>query len=321
MGVVLEAMDLRLGQPVAIKLLRLEWCTPELEARFEREARVAAQLPPSTSPASPTSGTPKPGTPFLVMELLLGRDLLHRDRQRGTFPIAEAVELILQATAGVAAAHAAALVHRDLKPANLFLVGRPEGVLVKVLDFGLSKEPLREGDTALTRTTTTFGTPQYMSPEQFQSAKHVDARSDQHALAMILFELPHGRAAVRQRHRDQPDDRHRHRACAFGGALRPDIPPELEAAITRALAKLPDERFADVLGFARALEPFAGSRARAMMDSIATALDPLSAGAPPAASDTQDDEVKTTRLPPQTSVDADGDRVTRRSPSGHRTRP
>jgi eukaryotic-like serine/threonine-protein kinase len=275
MGVVLEATDLSVSKQVALKLLRLEYCTPELLARFDREARVAAQLPAAHIACVTDSGRSEAGEPFLVMELLVGRDLSTEIAYRGTFPIEEAVGLILQATAGVAAAHAAGLVHRDLKPANLFLVDRRGGVTVKVLDFGLSKEPLREGDTALTRTTMTFGTPQYMSPEQIQSAKHVDARSDQHALAMILFELltgkpPYDSATVTSlmiaiATEPVPSVR----------AQRPEVPPQLEEAILRGLAKLPEERFPDVVGFARAIAPFAGVSAAAAVASVEGALLPF----------------------------------------------
>lgn len=304
MGVVLQATDLSISQQVAIKLLRLEYCTPELMARFDREARVAAQLPAEHIARVTDSGHSQEGEPFLVMELLVGRDLSTEIAHRGTFPIEEAVGLILQATAGVAAAHAAGLVHRDLKPANLFLVQRREGVTVKVLDFGLSKEPLREGDTALTRTTTTFGTPQYMSPEQIQSAKHVDARSDQHALAMILFELLTGKPPY-----DSTTVTNLMIAIATEPvpsvrALRPEVPPELEAAITRGLAKLPEERYPDVVGFARAIAPFAGASAGAAVASVEGALSLGTSetqrppARPPSEPSAVDEEARTTvRLP------------------------
>jgi serine/threonine protein kinase len=272
-GVVVQATHMDLNKPVAIKILRPEWQTAEIEARFEREARVAARLPADHIARVTDVGQTDDGECYLVMELLVGRDLADEIVARGQFPIAEAVDLILQATAGVAEAHAAGLVHRDIKPANLFLVQARGRVNVKVLDFGLSKAPLREGETELTHTTSSFGTPQYMSPEQIQSAKHVDARSDQHALAMILFELLAGRAPYESPSltsltvaiATEPPPRVRE--------FRPEVPEALDEAIDHALAKRPADRFPNVLAFARAIAPFAGDRARDPLELMAAALE------------------------------------------------
>src|SRR5690349_4337797 len=111
-GLVVQATHISLNKPVAIKILRPEWQTPE------REARVAAGLPPDHIARVTDVGHTETGECFLVMELLVGRDLADELHARGSFPVGEAVELILQAMAGVAEAHAAGLVHRDLKPAN-----------------------------------------------------------------------------------------------------------------------------------------------------------------------------------------------------------
>jgi serine/threonine protein kinase len=272
-GVVVEATHIDLNKPVAIKILRPEWQTPEIEARFEREARVAARLPADHIARVTDVGYTEAGECYLVMELLVGRDLADEIVARGKFPISEAVDLMLQAMAGVAEAHAHGLVHRDLKPANLFLVERRGRLNLKVLDFGLSKAPLREGETELTHTTSNFGTPQYMSPEQIQSAKHVDARSDQHALGMILFELITGQPPY-----DGPSLTSLTIAIATepppkARALRPEVPAALDEAIQRALAKKPAERFPDLLAFARAIGAFAGERARDPLELIAAALE------------------------------------------------
>ena len=277
MGVVLEATHTGLGQRVAIKML--SGIAPgqlrEARARFRREARIAAQLTSDHIARVVDLGESEDGEPFLVMELLVGNDLDAELRARGAFPVHEAIDVILQACAGVAEAHAAGLVHRDLKPANLFVCRRRAGggsaAVVKVLDFGLSKVN-DDSDVGLTQTEHAMGTPQYMSPEQTKSAKHVDARTDQHALALILYELLTGTAAfegdtalgilVDIRIKPAPHPR----------ALRPDLPVALDAAIVRALAKDPDERYPDLAAFARALEPFGGPQAPGWAQAVEAAI-------------------------------------------------
>src|SRR4029079_7515530 len=112
---------------------------------------------------------------------------------RGPLPPEEAIDYVLQACHAVADAHAHGIIHRDLKPANLFLTRRPDGgPLVKVLDFGIAKIVGVEGAPDLTATSQYMGSPSYMSPEQWRSAKRVDARTDLWALGVILYELLSG---------------------------------------------------------------------------------------------------------------------------------
>jgi serine/threonine-protein kinase len=280
MGVVVEAMHLALGHRVAVKLLRAEVAqAPECKARFLREARVAARLPPEHVVQVFDVGETKEGVPYLVMELLTGRDLAQDLAMRGPLPIQEAVDYVLQACEGIAEAHAVGLVHRDLKPANLFLAAR-RGTppVVKVLDFGLSKMFDAAGQPTLTQTTSNFGTPAYMSPEQIRSAKYVDPRSDQHALAMILYELITGRP---------PYD-----AESLTGLMvvistapppsareaRPEVPEELDAAIQRGMAKQQAARFPSLSEFAFALAPFGGPKAWASAKQVLTSLASTASG-------------------------------------------
>jgi eukaryotic-like serine/threonine-protein kinase len=276
MGVVLEVTHLTLGQRVAMKVLREEGArSPEHLARFLREARIAARLPDEHVARVTDVGQTEEGLPYLVMELLNGRDLQAELAARGKLPIAEAVDCLLQACQGVAEAHAVGLVHRDLKPANLFLVRRRGGTdTVKVLDFGVSKME-DKGGQLLTITSSILGTPQYMSPEQIRSAKHVDARTDQHALAMILYEMltlepPYKgeiMTAILVAVATRPPPR--------ASALRPEVPPELDAAIIRALAKEPKDRFPDLGGFAAAIAPFGGPGAAEAALSVQQTVKPL----------------------------------------------
>jgi len=274
MGIVLEATHAKLGQRVAVKMLRPEVAArTDVIARFQREARIAAQLTSDHVTRVVDIGQADSGELFLVMELLEGYDLATELAQHGARPISVAVDYVLQACEALAEAHAAGLVHRDVKPANLFLARRPLGrpPIIKVLDFGLSKAP--DVDSyGLTRTASTFGTPQYMSPEQVRSTKHVDARTDQHALALVLYELIAGApayagpspAATAVNIITQPPPQVRD--------VRPEVPHELNDALVRALAKEPDDRFADVGRFARAIAPFGGAGAGEALEAIGAAL-------------------------------------------------
>ncbi|UQA55566.1 serine/threonine-protein kinase [Polyangium aurulentum] len=275
MGVVVEATHVALEQRVAIKLLHGPAASsPDVVTRFLREARVAAKLASEHVVRVTDVGQTETGAPYLVMELLVGHDLEGELRRRGRLPVAEAVDLVLEACEGVAHAHARGLVHRDLKPANLFLAQRSNRApIVKVLDFGLSKEA-PTGAGSITGNDAVFGTPQYMSPEQIQSTKNVDARSDQHALAMVLYELlagepPYVAETITQLIvviATQPPPRVR--------ALRPDVPAPLEEAIVRALAKRRTDRFADLAGLAWAIAPFGGPEAQSRAEAIRRALAP-----------------------------------------------
>jgi serine/threonine-protein kinase len=195
-------------------------------------------------------------SPYLVMELLDGRDLFAELRARGPLPVGEACEILVQACEGVASVHAAGIVHRDLKPANLFLTRRRNGsLLVKIVDFGISKTPkATEEELSLTRGS--LGSPQYMSPEQLRSARGVDGRSDVWSLGVTLHRALTGELPFADE--------------SIGGLMaaimtedprpireaRPDLPPELDEVVRRCLAKNVEERFANVLELADALMPF-----------------------------------------------------------------
>jgi hypothetical protein len=262
MGVVLEAQHLSLGGKLAIKVLRVDAAQNEDAARrFSQEAQIASRLQSEHVVRVFDLGRTPDGEPYIVMELLAGEDLAAVLARESPLDVARSIDLVLQACLGVAAAHAEGLVHRDLKPANLFLATLPDRTkIVKVLDFGLSKNTA-QSSPALTASTSSFGTPQYMSPEQVMSTKNVDHRSDQHALAMVLYELLTGRppyqgetsAAVTVLIVTAPPPSAR--------ALRRQVPARLDEIIRQALAKKPDDRFEDLGAFACAIAPFGGPEA------------------------------------------------------------
>jgi serine/threonine-protein kinase len=260
MGLVFEALHLRLEQRVALKFLRPDVLVlAEAVERFEREARAASRIRGPHVAHVLDVDNDVAGRPYLVLELLEGRDLEVELQERGSFPIDEAVDYVLQACAAVAEAHRAGVVHRDLKPSNLFLTLESGVRVVKVLDFGISKV-LSESADPVTSTSAAVGTPLYMSPEQVRSSKDVDGRADVWSLGVILFELLAGTppflgtttAAIAAIVAD---------ATPSIRASRPDVPEALEHVILTALAKDPSQRFPSIDAFAAALIPFASAEA------------------------------------------------------------
>ena len=253
MGTVYAATHIHLGTTVALKFLSAEMAkNPRTVERFMREARASASL--RSDHVCRVSDVATEGeTPYIVMELLEGRDLAKVKREGPLAPTL-AAEYVLQACAGVAEAHAVGIVHRDLKPGNLWLAARADGSpLVKVLDFGVAKGPTQDGDFSLTQTSNIIGSPGYMSPEQLRSSKIVDQRSDIWALGVILYELVMG---------VQPFRAETITDLALAIAMDPTpplggMPPAYAAIVKRCLEKDPSQRFQDVGALAVALAPLA----------------------------------------------------------------
>jgi serine/threonine-protein kinase len=272
MGVVVAATHLQLGQRVALKFLVSNGIDEQAGARFLREARAIVRLRSEHVVRVLDTGTLESGLPYIVMELLEGRDLAQESSARGPVPVVEAVDWVLQACEGIAEAHSVGIVHRDLKPANLFLTHRADhSPLIKVLDFGIAKvlDMQRAPDYALTKTATLMGSPHYMSPEQIRNAKSVDQRADIWALGIVLYELLCGSAPfsattapalLAQIVADPPRPLR---------PQRPDVPRGLEAVINRCLEKEPVRRFASVSELARELSRFGSEDGRASSERVA----------------------------------------------------
>ncbi len=190
MGAVYEAL-MPGNRRVAVKVLLGKASRAqggEFVERFKREANVMSTLDSPHIVRSIDAGIdPTLGIPFMVMPLLVGLDLQGLIERIGPLHPVVAVRIIRQACLALEITHAAGVVHRDIKPANLFLDHDQAGnVVVRVLDFGIAKWCVQ--DTALTRTGSLLGTPHYMSPEQCQSGKDVDARTDVWSLGASLYE-------------------------------------------------------------------------------------------------------------------------------------
>jgi serine/threonine-protein kinase len=277
MGVVVAAHHIGLDDRVAIKFLLPEMlASAESVARFEREARAAVKIKSEHVARVSDVGKFENGAPYLVMEYLEGSDLAAWLEERGPLSVEQASEFVLQACEAIAEAHSLGIVHRDLKPANLFVIRRPDGALsVKVLDFGISK--MRAAgtsvpDVSITKTSAIMGSPLYMSPEQMQSAKDVDSRTDIWALGVILYELVAGETPFMGERIEEviakiismpaPPLRH-HRA---------DVPQAFEAVIARCIEKDRSRRYESVGELAAALAPFAPRRSRISLERISGIL-------------------------------------------------
>jgi serine/threonine protein kinase len=279
MAVVLAATHLHLDERVAIKLMLPEWAEDEeLVERFMREGRAAIKIRSEHVVRVLDVGMIE-RHPYLVMEFLSGHDLDRMLEQSGPLPISLAVDYLLQACEAIAEAHASGIIHRDLKPANLFLTQRADGSgCVKVLDFGISKVTARSSriEARTARTTLpsmVMGSPHYMSPEQLQSSKSVDERSDIWALGAILHELIAGSppfkgdtitALCATILKDPPPPLTK---------LRTDVSPAVEAIVFRCLEKEPSQRFANVAELAAALAQFGSASAEASAVRIGRVLD------------------------------------------------
>lgn len=261
-GTVVEATHLRLNQSVAIKFPHVDGAEGEQGAfeRMFREARASFRLG-GAHVARTIDVDVVDGAPFIVMEYLRGVDLKAYVAERGALPVADAVGLLLQTCEAVAEAHDLGIIHRDLKPSNLFLVDQPDGALMlKVLDFGLSKSPELDPKadiSDLTEPQRMLGSPRYMSPEQVSDPHHVDARSDIWSLGVILQELLTGAPMFRARTHVQALAMVLTRSPAPVSVLRPDVPPEIERVVLRCLQKMPEHRFATARELAQALAPYA----------------------------------------------------------------
>lgn len=232
MAHVFRGRDRRLDRPVAIKVLRPERATARGAERFLREARTLARLAhPNLLPVHDVGEAA--GLPYMVLALAAAPSLKER-LESGPLEVAEAVRVGRDLLDGLAAVHAAGIVHRDVKPSNVFFL---EGRAV-LGDFGVASFD-RPGDETLTRTGETVGTPGYLAPE-VAAGEEASPRADVYAAGMVLCEALTGR---RWSTVDDP-----------GKEGLEDVPPRLRAAVGKALARRPEERWPDAGAFRDALE-------------------------------------------------------------------
>ena len=259
MGVVYEAQHTVVRRRFAIKFLRRDLAERrDILNRFQREAEAAGALENDHVTAAIDFSISDDGTPYIVMEYLVGESLAALLEREGRLPVGRAADLVGQACRGVGAAHAAGIVHRDLKPHNLFVCRRDDGTdFVKVLDFGVAKLQAVDEASAATRTGVVLGTAAYMSPEQARGDKLVDKRADIYALGAILYEL----VSLRRPHPGDSQNAILHHIATQPpvslGSVEADLPADFVELVGRAISSDPAARPASVETLGDALAGFA----------------------------------------------------------------
>ena len=270
MGAVYAGEHLKLGRPVAIKVLHPQFAkNPQVVARFHQEAQAASSIGHPNIIEVVDLGERDDGSTFMVLEFLEGQDWSEELEARGPAPLSRVASILMQTCDALEAAHAQGIVHRDLKPENLFLIerhGRDD--FVKVLDFGISKVlPTGEEHRALTQTNMMLGTAYYMSPEQTKAAKHVDHRSDIWTLGVIFFRALTGQYPFD----DEALPMLFVKICADPAPklldYRKDLPPAAESVFQRLVQKDPKKRYQSVAQLRSALAEFVDHDAAPELDA------------------------------------------------------
>lgn len=255
MATVFRARDERHERDVAVKVLHREVAGALAGERFLREIRIAAGLQHPHIVPIYDSGEAE-GLLYYVMPYVEGASLRDRLEKDGALPVEEALAVAQDVGAALAYAHERGVVHRDVKPENILLA--PGAALVA--DFGVARALSEAGGEALTATGVMVGTPTYLSPEQATTSDPVDGRSDLYGFACVVYEMlagsppftgPTAWALIAKHHSDPVPPL---------GERRSALPPAIPAAVERALAKDPEDRFTGVSAFLDALGRPAGAR-------------------------------------------------------------
>lgn len=245
MGQVLGATHLELQQKVALKFMSPAIMEiPGAVARFTREARAVAKLRSKHVCRVLDIGETEEGAKYIVIEYLEGQDLSEVLMIREKLPLGEAIEYITQACDALGEAHDLDIVHRDIKPANLFIDETRDGQRVlKVLDFGISKNLSNDPDMIVTATNALMGSPVYMSPEQLLNPKAVDTRADIWSLGIVLHELLAGFPPFRGATLPEVIALIVNDARPPSMAIADCIPPELRQIIAKCIERDPVKRY------------------------------------------------------------------------------
>ena len=247
MGEIFRAEDADLARIVAIKVLADRYANDgAIRARFTREALAAARLSNAPSTVTIFDVGEHDDHPYIVMEYLAGGSLADRLVRDGAQPIGRSLDWLQQAAAALDAAHASGVVHRDVKPANLLLDSDDR---VKVADFGVASAV---GLGSLTEVGTVVGTAGYLAPEQARGEKATPA-SDRYALAVVAFELLTGERPFERESSTAEALAHVSAPIPPASSLNPELPSQVDDALARGLAKVPEHRYESAADLVHAL--------------------------------------------------------------------
>lgn len=235
MGVVFQATDLELSEPIAMKFITAELGDARMLARFKREVSLARKLTHPNIVRVHDMGIHE-GLRYITMELLHGQDL--RQKMGSPMSFAAALGYLVQTCQGLGYAHERGIIHRDVKPENLFIT---DDDVVKLMDFGIAK---RQAATGVTTTGIVVGTPEYMSPEQINDFSAVSPASDLYAVGVVAYQMFTGTVPFRHEELMALLIMHLRKVPDPPREKNPQIPEALEAAILRMLEKEPARRFA-----------------------------------------------------------------------------
>jgi serine/threonine-protein kinase len=273
MGAVYEAEHVITKRVGALKLLHPSVAqNAGAVARFLREASAAGRIADPHIVETIDAGELISGEPYIFMERLDGVPVSELIKRRGRLSFAEAREIVLQAAAGLAAAHANGIVHRDVKPANLFLC-RGEPVSVKLLDFGISKFA-SSGELQLTADGAPMGTPYYMSPEQVAGKSDIGPSSDIYSLGVVLYECVTGKVPFDAETLPALSIKIFEGSYAPPSSLSESRVAGLDEVIARAMATAPSKRYATMSELYRALEALDPGRPASLGETLRTATEP-----------------------------------------------
>src|SRR5256884_2655344 len=258
MATVYLAQDLKHGRAVAIKVLRPDVGAALGAERSLREIEIAARLThPHILPLHDSGEAG--GFLYYVMPFVEGESLRDRLKREPQLPVEEAVRIAREVATALSHAHSQDVVHRDIKPENI-LVSGGEAV---VADFGIARAIVAAGAETLTDTGLAGGTPGDRSPEQATGAEHLDGRSDVYSLGCGLYGMLAGHPPVLRTTAQEVLARPSLGACPPLHTIRPELPPALERAVLKALAKSPADRFATAVAFSEARTRAGGPRSLA----------------------------------------------------------
>lgn len=259
MATVWGAVHEELGGVVAIKVLDARLLDGDAPERFLREARVSAQLNHDhVVKVIDFAKDPEFGS-YIVMERLTGQPLDRVLASNGPLDERRVIAVAMQIADALGAAHDSGIVHRDLKPGNVFITRAFGNEVVKVVDFGIAGISA-ERATVLTRSGAMFGTPLYMSPEQWDGVQ-VGPASDIYSLGVVMFEMLTGRLPISAGALTEMAKKVALQEAPSMLTVRPDLSPELDAIVLRCLRKQRSERFASMRELAEALKNVAAPRA------------------------------------------------------------